>query len=128
MFLPVMALLMLAIAVGVISRWKETPVRWLGRMLFPVLLGSLMVGLAIAILHDHSRWSAAAVCLLAAWILFACLRDVLDKTRHQGLSKGLPMLSRSYWGMHLAHLGFVVCAVGVVLASVGREEGDVRRT
>ena len=128
MFLPLMALLMVAIAVGVLSRWKETPVRWLGRMLLPVLVGSLLVAGVSVVLHGRSRWSAAAVCLLAAWILFACVRDVLDKTRHQGLRKGLPMLGRSYWGMHLAHVGFVVCALGVVLASVGNLERDVKMT
>lgn len=128
MFVPLMALLMVAVAVGVVSRWKDTPMRWLARMLVPVLLVSLLVGLAAATLHDQSRWAVGAVCLLAAWVVVAGLRDIFDKTRHKGLRKGLPTLSRSYWGMHLAHLGFAVCALGVLLASVGNVERDLRMT
>ena len=46
-----------------------------------------------------------------------CIRDRL---------KGLPSLCRSYWGMQMAHLGFAVCALGVVLTSLGSYERDLR--
>jgi cytochrome c-type biogenesis protein CcmF len=128
MFVPLMALLMVAVAVGVISRWKDTPMRWLMRMLAPVLVVSLLVALAAAALHEQSRWAVAGVCLLAAWVVLAGLRDIFDKIRYKGLRKGLPTLSRGYWGMHLAHLGFAVCALGVLLASVGNLERDLRMT
>ncbi|HEY4338316.1 MAG TPA: heme lyase CcmF/NrfE family subunit [Steroidobacteraceae bacterium] len=128
MFVPLMALLMTAAAVGMLTRWKGTPARWLARMLVPVLAVSLLVALTVAMLHDRSRWAVAGSCLLTAWVLLASLRDILDKTRHKGLLKGLPTLGRSYWGMHLAHLGFVVCALGAVLATVGSLERDLRMT
>ncbi|WP_034029654.1 cytochrome c-type biogenesis CcmF C-terminal domain-containing protein, partial [Pseudomonas aeruginosa] len=38
MFLPLMAALMAALAVGVLVRWKDTPSRWLLGMLTPVLV------------------------------------------------------------------------------------------
>ena len=72
------------------------------------------------------NWAVLAVCLLAAWVVLAGARDILDKTRHKGLLKGLPSLGRSYWGMQLAHLGFAVCALGVVLTSLGSYERDLR--
>jgi cytochrome c-type biogenesis protein CcmF len=126
MFVPLMAALMAATAVGMLARWKDTPVRWLAGMLLPVLAASLAVALAAAVLHDRSRLAVAGVWLLAAWIVLAGVRDILDKTRHQGLLKGLPALARGYWGMQLAHLGFAVCALGVLLASVGSLERDLR--
>lgn len=128
MFVPLMALLMGVLAVGVISRWKDTPIRWLISMLTPVLAVSVMLALVAMILHDTFNWAVAGVCLLAAWVLLSGLRDIIDKTRHKGLIRGLPALGRSYWGMHLGHLGFVVCALGVVLSSVGSVERDLRMT
>ena len=126
MFVPLMAMLMAVAAVGMLTRWKDTPVRWLARMLMPVLAASLLVALAAAALHDRARWAAAGGCLLAAWIMLAGLRDIVDKTRHNGLLKGLSALTRGYWGMQLSHLGFAVCALGAVLTSVGSLERDVR--
>ncbi len=128
MFVPLMALLMVASAVGMLTRWRDTPTRWLGRMLAPVLAVSLLVALTVATQHDRSNWAVAGVCLLATWIMLAGLRDIFDKTRHKGLFKGLPALSRSYWGMHLAHLGFAVCALGAVLTTVGSVEREQRMT
>jgi len=123
-----MALLMVATAVGMLTRWKGTPVRWLARMLMPVLAAGLLVALVAATLHVRSRWAVAGGGLLAAWIVLAGLRDVLDKTRSKGLLEGLRTLGRSYWGMHLAHLGFAVCALGAVLTSVCSFERDLRMT
>ena len=77
-------------------------------------------------LHGDFHWAVLAVCLLAFWVILAGARDILDKTRHKGLLKGLTALGRSYWGMQIAHLGFAVCAVGVVLTSLGSYERDLR--
>jgi len=126
MFVPLMALVMVAVAIGMFTRWKDTPVRWLARMLFPILVVSLLIALTIATLQDRSSWVVAGSCLLAAWVVLAGLRDIFDKTRHKGLLKGLPTLGRSYWGMQLAHLGFAVCALAAVLATVGSLERELR--
>ncbi|WP_028352703.1 heme lyase CcmF/NrfE family subunit [Bordetella petrii] len=126
LFVPLMALLMIATAIGVLARWKDTPAGWLARRLAPALAGCVVAALAGTMLHGRFDWAVAAVCLLAAWIVLAGLRDVYDKTRHRGLAKGLPLLGRSYWGMHLAHLGFAMCALGAVLTSIGNLERDLR--
>jgi len=126
LFLPLMALLMAVIAVGVLVRWKDTPLTWLGRMLAPVLIASVVLALIATFVHGDFHWAVLAVCLLAFWVVLAGGRDILDKTRHKGLIKGLPSLTRSYWGMQMAHLGFAVCALGVVLTSLGSYERDLR--
>jgi len=125
LFVPLMAMLMAATAVGVAARWKDTPPRWLAGMLGPVLAASLALALGIA-LYGSRRWDVFTACLLAAWIVLGAARDIADKTRHKGLARGLAALGRSYWGMHLAHLGFAVCALGVVLNSAGSLERDLR--
>ena len=126
LFLPLMALLMVVISVGVLVRWKDTPLKWLGSMLAPVLVASVVLAVAATFLHGDFNWAVLAVCLLAFWVILAGARDILDKTRHKGLIKGLPSLSRSYWGMQMAHFGFAVCALGVVLTSLGSYERDLR--
>ncbi|WP_341782169.1 heme lyase CcmF/NrfE family subunit [Ectopseudomonas mendocina] len=126
LFLPLMALLMAVISVGVLVRWKDTPLKWLGSMLTPVLVASVVLAVVATFLHDDFHWSVLAVCLLAFWVILGGVRDILDKTRHKGLIKGLPGLGRSYWGMQTAHLGFAVCALGVVLTSLGSYERDLR--
>ena len=126
LFLPLMGLLMAVIAVGVLVRWKDTPLKWLGGMLTPVLVASVVLALIATFLHGDFHWAVLAVCLLAFWVVLAGVRDVLDKTRHKGLLKGLPSLGRSYWGMQLAHFGFAFCALGVVLTSLGSYERDLR--
>ncbi|KEZ66566.1 cytochrome C biogenesis protein CcmF, partial [Pseudomonas syringae pv. syringae FF5] len=72
------------------------------------------------------QWAVLATLMLAAWVLLAGVRDLLDKTRHKGLLSGARGLTRSYWGMQLAHLGIVVCALGVVLSSQNSAERDLR--
>ena len=126
LFLPLMALLMAVISVGVLVRWKDTPLKWLGSMLTPVLVASVVLAAIATFVHGDFHWAVLAVCVLAFWVILAGVRDILDKTRHKGLLKGLPSLGRSYWGMQLAHFGFAVCALGVVLTSLGSYERDLR--
>ncbi len=126
LFLPLMALLMAVISVGVLVRWKDTPLKWLAGMLAPVLVASVVLAVIATFLHGDFHWAVLAVCLLAFWVILAGVRDILDKTRHKGLLKGLPSLGRSYWGMQMAHFGFAVCALGAVLTSLGSYERDLR--
>jgi cytochrome c-type biogenesis protein CcmF len=126
LFIPLMALLMLVMAVGVMVRWKDTPVKWLASMLTPVLLGSAALAVVAGVAYGDFNWAVLATFLLAAWVLLAGVRDIFDKTRHKGLIKGLPTLTRSYWGMQMAHLGIAVCALGVVLSSQNSAERDLR--
>jgi len=126
LFVPLMGLLLLALAIGVLVRWKDSPGRWLLGMLAPVLLGSAVLGVLATLLLGDFNWSVLAVCCLAAWVLLAGVRDLLDKTRHKGLRHGMATLPASYWGMQLAHLGIAVCAIGVVLVSQGSAERDLK--
>ncbi len=126
MFVPLMAALMLTLGVGIMGRWKDTPVKWLLGMLTPVLITSVVLGGLGSLLFGDFNWAVLAVSLLAAWVVIASVRDLLDKTRHKGLLKGARSLAPSYWGMHLAHLGLAVCAIGVVLTSHQSSERDLR--
>ena len=126
LFLPLMALLMVVLGVGVVVRWKDTPGKWLASMMTPVLIGSAVLAPVAGFIVDDFDWPTLTAFALAAWVVLSGLRDVLDKTRHKGLAKGMRGLTRSYWGMQLAHLGLAVCALGVVLSSNNSAERDLR--
>ena len=126
MFVPLIGALMVTLGVGILVRWKDTPLKWLLGMLTPVLITSVVLGGLGSLLFGDFNWAVLAVSLLAAWVVIASIRDLLDKTRHKGLLKGVRSLAPSYWGMHLAHLGLAVCAIGVVLTSHQSAERDLR--
>jgi len=126
MFLPLIGVLMLTMGVGVMVRWKDTPVKWLLSMLTPVLIVAAVLGGVGSMVFGDFHWAVLTVCLLSAWVVLAGVRDLFDKTRHKGLLKGMRSLAPSYWGMQVAHLGLVVCAMGVVLVSQQSAERDLR--
>jgi cytochrome c-type biogenesis protein CcmF len=126
LFVPLMALLMAVMAVGMVVRWKDTPVKWLVSMLAPVLVGSAILAIVACFVLGDFQWAVLATFMLAAWVLLAGVRDLLDKTRHKGLIKGARGLTRSYWGMQVAHIGIAICALGVVLSSQNSAERDLR--
>ena len=126
LFIPLMALLMAAMGVGMLSRWKDTPVSWLlGQLKWVLLLAALAaIGLAVWIGEHHL--AVGSMLLLVFWVVGMSLKDILNKTRNKGLVSGLRALPRSYWGMTLAHIGMAVCAVGVVGASLFDSQRDLR--
>jgi cytochrome c-type biogenesis protein CcmF len=58
LFIPLMALLMVVMAVGVLVRWKDTPVKWLVGMLGPVLLGSVALAVVAGIAYGDFNWGS----------------------------------------------------------------------
>jgi len=126
LFVPLMGLLMLAMGAGIITRWKNTPAKWLIGMLGPVLvLSAVLSGIGSVVYRDFNS-AVLALFFVCAWVVLASVRDILDKTRHRGLWRGIRKLQRSYWGMHLGHLGMVFMAVGVVLSSQYSDELDLK--
>ena len=75
LFIPLMGLLMVVMAVGVLVRWKDTPVKWLAGMLMPVLLGSVALAVIAGFAYGDFNWAVLATFLLAAWVLLAGVRN-----------------------------------------------------
>lgn len=126
LFLPLMAILMVALGVGMLSRWKDTPVKWLFSQLKWVAILSAIGAIVLALWIGDHYVAVGSMLLLVFWVTGMSLVDIRNKTRNKGLAKGLRALPRSYWGMTLAHLGMAVCAVGVVGASLFDSQRDLR--
>ncbi|PCC97431.1 heme lyase CcmF/NrfE family subunit [Halopseudomonas pelagia] len=126
LFLPLMALLMAAMGVGMLSRWKDTPVKWLFSQLKWVLIGAAIAAVALAVWIGDHQLAVGSMLLLVFWVVGMSIKDIRNKIRHKGTVKGLRGLTRSYWGMTFAHIGIAVCAVGVVGASLFDSQRDLR--
>jgi cytochrome c-type biogenesis protein CcmF len=126
LFLPLMALLMAAMGVGMLSRWKDTPVKWLFSQLKWVLVGAAIAAVALAVWIGDHQLAVGSMLLLVFWVVGMSIKDIRNKIRHKGAVTGLRGLTRSYWGMTFAHIGIAVCAVGVVGASLFDSQRDLR--
>lgn len=126
-FLPVMALLLLALAPGAALAWKKGSLPNILRRSLPALLAGV-AGIGIAAWLTWPKPIAAAFGAgLAVWAMVATVSDLAQRMKilsipaRDALARlgGLP---RSYVGMTLAHLGLAIVALGVIGAGAWRTE------
>jgi cytochrome c-type biogenesis protein CcmF len=128
-FYPLMAPALFLIGLGPIARWKHAALpdlwarlRWtlavtlVSALLLPIVMGkwTLLISLGL--------WFAiwiAATSLVALW-------QRLRLSPQQGWRAKLTASSRSYYGMHFAHIGVAVFVAGVTLVKGYEVEKDVR--
>ncbi|MDY6830158.1 MAG: heme lyase CcmF/NrfE family subunit [Pseudomonadota bacterium] len=126
-FVPLMALLMLAMALGPLMRWRSTALADLRARLLWVI-GAVAVAVAAGPWLLGHAWvpATAAAIGLAVWLIGGLVADLW---RQAGLLRGkggVARLGAGYWGMQLAHLGVAFTALGVVLVSQHSTEQDLR--
>src|SRR5690606_4444866 len=112
---------------GPIARWKRTSLAHLRQQLTKVVLASVGLGVVLPVLLTMGvPLATIATSILALWIVFAMLRDIQTKIANKPtVLAGLRSLSVSYWGMTLAHLGFVLTMAGACLTSIYSVERSV---
>ncbi|MCX7064246.1 MAG: heme lyase CcmF/NrfE family subunit, partial [Proteobacteria bacterium] len=126
-FIPLMAVLSLALGIGPSARWKRTSVVYLVRKLGAVFAASLVIGVALPlVVTGVFKWQVAAGSVAALWIVGTHIEDLWQQSG--GRFAGLRRLSAGYLGMTLAHLGFAVTLIGIVITSHLSVERDVRLT
>ena len=106
LFVPLMGLLMAMIAVGVVVRWKDTPLKWLLNMLAPVLIGSVVWPWWPTCWSVTSTGPCSRVCLLAAWVVLAGVRDISRQDPPQGSAQRPAEPDPQLLGHADAHSGY----------------------
>lgn len=129
MFIPLMSLLFVFMGFAGTSKWKKTTMASAKRQLLMAAAVSVLLAVLLPLWYGTEfSLSASLAVLLSLWIAVTGLLDVREKVRQGSGSVGkrLRRLSRSYWGMQLAHLGIAICVIGVVFTSIYSDKRDVK--
>jgi cytochrome c-type biogenesis protein CcmF len=132
-FVPLMGVLCLLMGIGPLTLWKRTSKERIWNFIRKPLVVSLVLGLVFPVFYEGVLYGkeysifAAMTVAVAAWILSTLVADIHHKVRNaNNLNEGLSRLSRSYYGMVLAHVGVAVTLLGVCLTSIYSDQRDLR--
>ncbi len=128
-FVPLMTPAIFLIGVGPLARWKQASLPDLAVRLRWAFAVSVVTALVMPfVLGEWKPWVSFGL-LLAFWVIASMvvnLRHRLLSSGKEGLFAKLASQSRSYYGMHVAHLGIAVFIIGVTLVGGYETEKDVR--
>ena len=120
LFLPLMALLAVALGASSLSRWKRSDVAAAAPLLAKIAAVSLLVGLVLPmVVLGALNWAVATGLALAAWVLLTHSVEIFRRLR----SGSRP--PAAFWGQQIAHAGFAVTLLGVCVTSMLSFEKDL---
>src|SRR6476659_9199669 len=129
-FVPLMVPAVFLMGVGPIARWKKASLPELAVRLRWAFLASVVTALLLPFVFGHWRPLVSLGLLLAMWIVTTAGLNIWDRVKSTSgqvnTFQKLRTQTRSYYGMHLAHLGVAVFIVGVTLVTGYQSEQDVR--
>jgi cytochrome c-type biogenesis protein CcmF len=130
LFVPLSWLLLVFMAVAPVTTWKRQSVRLRHRLLLPVIsvIGTAILvggGFWLLIEGKHALMTGVTA-LLCIWVLGLLLWDLFQKVKiNSSFFAGLLVITRSYWGMVLAHMGLLIVIMGITLTTHLSIERDV---
>jgi cytochrome c-type biogenesis protein CcmF len=129
-FVPLMAPAMFLIGVGPIARWKQAKLPELAVRLRWAFALSLLTAVLLPFVIGGWQWRASLGLLLGVWIVATVIQNIWRRLRTGSgevtLVNRLKATSRSFFGMHLAHVGVAVFVAGVTVVTSYQTEKDVR--
>jgi len=126
-FLPLMAPMVVVMAVGPFLSWKRSDLAGTFPKLYAALGLAVLVALAAWYFHRGGPVLAVVALFAAAWLLFATLAELVDRlelfrTSWRDSLERARKLPRAAYGMTLAHAGLALVIAGATGASLWREE------
>ncbi len=129
-FVPLMAPAAFLIGVGPIARWKQAKIPELAVRLRLAFGLSLVTAILLPFVIGGWKWRASLGLLLFCWIVATSLQNLWSRVHSQSgessLLNRIKATSRSYYGMHLAHIGVAVFIAGVTVVTSYQTEKDVK--
>ena len=129
-FVPLMLPALFLIGVAPFARCKAASLAELARLLRWAFVVAALVGALAPLLGGAWKPMVALSLLLAVWIVLTAGLNVVQRvqaTRAGGsFGAALGRQPRSFFGMHLAHVGIAVFVVGVALVNGYQTEKDVK--
>ena len=123
-FVPLMAPVVLLMAVAPLARWKAASLGDIARLLRWPALASAAAALALPWAAGRFSAGVALGLFLAAWVFTSTAALLLQRAR-SGAGQ-LARSSRSFWGMVVAHVGVGVFITGVTMVRGYEAERDVK--
>jgi cytochrome c-type biogenesis protein CcmF len=129
-FAPLMIPALFLMGVAPFARWKHASAGELARTLRWAFLAAALVGVSAPFFFGEWKPLVALSLLLAAWIVLSAALNFVGRV--QSTRAGQPFLKaalkqpRSFFGMHLAHIGIAVFVVGVAMVNAYQAEKDVK--
>lgn len=129
-FAPLMMPALFLMGVAPFARWKQATVAELARTLRWAFVCAAVVGVLTPFLLGEWKALVALSILLAAWIVLSSVLNFVERV--QSTRAGQPFMRaamkqpRSFYGMHLAHIGVAAFVIGVTMVNAYEEEKDVK--
>ena len=128
MFLIIMTPFALLLGVGPLVKWRRDQ---FSSIRTPVVISVIVMVIAGFVLpfwlQDTLTVSSVLGTMMAVIIALLSLYELQQRATHRsGLFTGLTKLSRSHWGMFLAHLGVAMTVWGIAFSQNYSVERDVR--
>ena len=129
-FVPLMIPVLFLIGIAPFARWKQFGVSALSRTLRWPFLAATAVGLLAPVFFGQWKPMVALCLSLAAWIVISALRNCFERIQSMRADRSFIAATRaqprSFFGMHIAHIGIAVFVTGVTLVNAYQTEKDVR--
>jgi cytochrome c-type biogenesis protein CcmF len=126
-FVPLMTPLIFLLGIGPFVRWKKASLSEVLLRLKYAFGVSVVTAILVPFTMGHWTWGVSLGILLATWILSTIVTSIVNRHKQRiKAGAGLGKMSRSYYGMQLAHTGIAVFIIGVTLVNGYEEEKDVR--
>lgn len=117
MFLIIMVPFSLLLGVGPLIKWRRDEFSAIRKPVILSLIVMLVAGFALPyLLQDQLTVSAVLGTMMAVFIVLLSVYELQQRATHRSAFwSGLTKLSRSHWGMVLAHLGVAMSVWGLLL-------------
>ncbi len=129
-FVPLLVPLVFLVGLGPLARWKKADMPDMLKQLRWAFVASAIFAVVMPFLMGGWSWMAALGMVLAAWIVTTAIYSL--RARFKATNAELPWghrlnaIPRSFYGMHLAHVGVAICIVGGTMVSNYMSDKDVR--
>ncbi len=119
-FVPIMLPVMGLMALGPLSNWKSADLKTILKKLWIVSVVGLVLAVLIPFVMGELTLLTGIGFFFAFWLIGSIAYQVVTRVRAGG------GITRSYWGMQLAHFGIAVFVIGVTMVGAYQQEKDVK--
>jgi len=126
-FVPLMIPILFLSAVGPMTRWKQDGIARLSNDLKFMFLFAVLTGIAAYFILGDISWPVAMIIALFTWMVASSFFNLYKHVQNKSNKlAALAHVSRSFYGMFLAHIGLAVFTLGVTFTSSYSIEQDIR--